>query len=172
MADLNEAYNMLTPSVYDKRNKVAIQQISDEHRKPIVQPLIQPPVPTPTNWWTRLCNNVTYLFCCCTTAQPDEDDVQVPVSSLVSVSVSVHAPEPIDDPLGFKNDDGYGKIPQDTAEARMNAMIAERNRQDNLYFPQTDEARAKAKVSFDEFNRVRNAEVDAQFKQMQRERGY
>jgi hypothetical protein len=136
-----------------------IQKISDEHRKLVIK--VQPPVRAPTNWLTRLCNNLAYLFCC-TRPQPDDEQVKpVPEQQIE---------EP--DPLGFANDNGFGKIPQDTAEARMNAMIAERNRQDNLYFPQTDEAREKAKISFAEFNRTRNEETAAQFKQMQQEKGY
>ena len=69
-------------------------------------------------------------------------------------------------------DNGLDEIPPETLDERVANLIKSRQEQDELLFPQTEEAKAKAQLKFNEFNNIRNEETQKQFKQMQEERGY
>lgn len=166
MADLSEAYKMLTPSVYDDYNKRIIQRISDEHRPP--QPPSSKPVIEKKSMCSTMCSSISAFFanifsccnCCITTATDDIDKTeheQQPNNINIAENPSTWV------------DTGLNKIPQDVAETRLAMLMKQREEQDREFNNITEEER---KRQFNKFNDIRNKEVKAQFEQMQREKGY
>jgi hypothetical protein len=147
-ANLNEAHNMLTPSVYDNYNKKVINKI--EHK----------PQSRPT-FFQRVWSWITYPLSCCWNTD-DTNETEVYHDLKYDNTQLPNQPKFVDT--------GLNKIPVDVFEERLKALQAELDRQDKEFL--RDVSREEAQKRFDEFNKVRNDEVNVQFKQMQREKGY
>lgn len=158
-ANLNEAHLMLTSSIYDERNKTICNKQN-----------IQKP------WYQRFWEILTYPLSCCYQSNNDES-----TNNKEIVNSSEHEKNPIqinktsetkeqtkEETKGEYVDDGLTKIPQNVFENRLQALIDIRAQQDREFAI----GRENAQIAFDTFNKKRNEEVNEQFKQMQKEKGY
>lgn len=160
-ANLNEAYSMLTPSVYDEHNRKVIEKISQEHR-----PQVKKYKPQPT-WWQKIWSNITYLFTCCSPTNDNETEIEVNYD--LKYDNTACAPPSTPTKPDIWVDTGTNKIPVDIFEQRLKALQNQRDLQDEEF---KSISREDVQKQFDNFNRIRNEEVDDQFRQMQREKGY
>lgn len=163
-ANLNEAHLMLTTSIFDEQNKKIIEKISDEHRQPVKTEKQEP------SFFMKVWSYIIYPFTCCLKTYNNKREIKYddfPSSTTITPSTSFNISS---NPVTFI-DNGQYKIPVDIFEERLNALKSERDRQDREFLSNIP-SKEDAKKQFDEFNRIPNEEINAQFKQMQQEKGY
>lgn len=162
-ANLNEAHMMLTTSSYDDYNKKVIARISREHR-PEPHP---EPIPKPT-WWQTCWSYITYPFRCCYGTK--DDIIEHNNSKTTNLINSRETTSEITPNKEQWVDTGLNKIPQNEFEKRLQALQAERDKQDREFLQNV--SREDTQNQFNAFNKKRNEEVNEQFRQMQQEKGY
>lgn len=163
-ADLDTAYNMLTPSVYNFHNKQITSKIKKEEPK------------KENSKQNKSCLELIWYFitwpfsCCSLTKNNITKDEKVVDNIIINNSMNENNNVVINNEQKWV-DTGLNKIPLNEFDKRLNSLILQREQQDKEFLSNLQN-KEHAQNNFQEFNKKRNEEINEQFKQMQKDKCY